>query len=61
MDSVLLHSGDTMDPDEVKAPKPPDHWVDPAPKKAKGDPNLDKVYNPGGWSSFSYRPLFASG
>ena len=53
MNSVLLHAGDTMDPDEIKFPKPPDDWVDPAPNTAKGGATFDKVYNPCGCSSFS--------
>ena len=58
---MLLHDGDTMNPDEVKVPKAPDDWVEPAPNTAKGEPTFDKVDNPGGWSSFSCRPLFAYG
>ena len=50
-----------MDPDEVKLPKPPYDWVDSDPKIAKGEPTFQKVYNPGGWGSFSYRPIFAYG
>ena len=58
MKSALLRVGDTMKPDEVKVPKAPYVWVEPPPKTAKGEPTFDKVYNPGGWSSFSYRPVF---
>ena len=36
MNSMLLHVGETMDPDEVKVPKPPNYWVEPAPNTAKG-------------------------
>ena len=61
MNSMLLHFGDTMDPDEVKAPKEPDDWVKPPPKTEKGEPTFDKVDNPGGWISFSYLPVFTSG
>ena len=50
-----------MDPDEVKFHKAPDDWVDPAPNTAKGYPTFDKLNNPGGWSGFSYCPLFVSG
>ena len=34
--SVFLHVGGTMDPYEVKVPKPPYGWVNPAPNTAKG-------------------------
>ena len=61
MNSVLLHAGDTMEPDEFKVPKPLDDWFDPAPNTAKGGATFDKVDNPGVWGSFSYRPVFASG
>ena len=60
MKSVLLHVGDTMEPDEVKVPKPLDYWVEPSPNTTKGVPTFNKVHNPGIWSSFSYRPIFAS-
>ena len=53
MNSVFLHVGYTMHPDEVKVPKAPDDWVDPPKNTGKGEPNFDKVYNPGIWSSFS--------
>ena len=61
MKYVLLHVGDTMDPDEVKVPKPPDDWVGHDTNTAKGEPTLYKVENSGGWIRFSYRPVFASG
>ena len=61
MNSMFLHVGDTMHPDEVKVPKAPDDWVEPPTNTGKGELNFDKVYNPGIWSSFSYRPAFASG
>ena len=60
MTSVLLHFGYTMDPYEIKSPKAPDYWVDPPPNTSNGKPTLDKVEKPGGWISFSYRPVFAS-
>ena len=50
-----------MDPYEFKVPKPTDEWVDPATNTAKGGDTFGKVDNPGGWSSFSYRPAFVSG
>ena len=34
MNSVLLHIGYIMDPDEVKVLKPQDDWVDLAPNTA---------------------------
>ena len=58
---MFLHVGDTMDPDEVKVLKSPDNWVEPPTNTAKGEHTFDKVDNPGGWSSFSYRPVFTSG
>ena len=61
MKFVLLHVGETMDPDEVKVPKSPYDQVDPPPNTSKGGANFDKMDNPGGWSSFSYHPVFASG
>ena len=36
MTSRLLHSGENMDPDEVKVPKATDDWVDPDSNTAKG-------------------------
>ena len=36
MNSTFIHAGDTMDPDEVKVPKPPYYWVDPSPNTEKG-------------------------
>ena len=33
---MLLHAGDTMDPDEVKFPKATYDWVDPDSITAKG-------------------------
>ena len=61
MNYVLLHVGDTIDPDKVKFPKPLYDWVDPAPNTSKGGSTFNKVENPGGLSRFSYRPVFASG
>ena len=31
MKTLLLHVGDTMDPDEVKVSRTPNKWVDPVP------------------------------
>ena len=61
MNSMLLNVGYTMYPDEVTVPKPPNDWVDPSPNITKGGPIINKVDNPGIWSSFYYRPVFASG
>ena len=61
VNSMLLHVGDTMDPDEVKIPKAPYDWVEPAPNTSKGDPNFEKVDNTVIWSSSSHHPVFASG
>ena len=47
VNSGLLQVGDTMDPDEVKVPKARDDWVDSDTNIAKGEPNFEKVYNPG--------------
>ena len=58
MKYVLLHIGDTMDPYDVKFLKEPHDWVDPAPNTAKEEPTFDKVDRPGGWSSFSFFPVF---
>ena len=49
-----------MYPYEVKVPKPPYDWFDPAPNTSKGGHTFDKVYNPGTWSSFYYLPEFLS-
>ena len=43
MNSVLLHAGDTMDPDDVKVRKSPDYWVDPDTITEKGEPTFVKV------------------
>ena len=40
MNFVLLNFGKNMDPYEVKVPKAPYDWVDPAPNTSKGEPNL---------------------
>ena len=58
VNSMLLHVGDTMDPDELKLPKTSDGWVNPDTKTVKGEPAFDKLDNPGGFSSFSYLPVF---
>ena len=42
MNFVLLHTGDTMDPDEVKVPKLVDGWVEPAPNTSKWGDNFEK-------------------
>ena len=39
----LLNVGFTMDPDEVKVPKAPYDWVDPATNTTKWEPTFDKV------------------
>ena len=57
---MLIHFGYTMYPYEVKVPKPPYDWFDPAPNTSKGGHTFDKVYNPGTWSSFYYLPEFLS-
>ena len=61
MNYMLLHSGYTMDPDEVNVPKVPYDWVEPSPNTSKREPNFDKVDNPGRWIILSYYPVFASG
>ena len=53
MKSTLLHVGDTMDPDEVNAPKSPDGLVGTAPNIERGGGAFDKVDNSWGWISFS--------
>ena len=58
MNSVLLHAGDTMDPDDVKVRKSPDYWVDPDTITEKGEPTFVKVDKPGGCSSLSCLPIF---
>ena len=50
-----------MDPDDIKFPKPSDDWFGTDPDTSKGDPTFYKVDNPGGWSIFSYCPVFESG
>ena len=57
---MLIHVSDTMESDELKIPKAPYDWVDPAPNTSKWEPNFDKVDNPGRWSSLSHLPVFAS-
>ena len=61
MNYMLIHVGNTMDPDGVKVAKSPDEWVHPPPKTEKGGATVDQVENPGRWSSFSYCPIFVSG
>ena len=60
MNSLLLHVGYNMYPDEVKPPKSPDDWVDSSPNTSKGGYTFEKVENPGGSRSFNYCPVFAS-
>ena len=55
---MLLHVGDTMDPDEFNIPKVPYYWVGPATNTPR-EPNFDLVDNPGRWSSLSHQPIFA--
>ena len=43
MNSVSLHDGDTMGPDEVKVPKSPDEWAKLPPNTSKGDPTFYQV------------------
>ena len=58
---MLLHGGDTMDPDDVKVPKSQDEWIELPTNTAKGYPTFEKLDNPDGCSSFSFHPVFASG
>ena len=60
MNYMLLHVGDTMDPDEFNIPKVPYYWVGPATNTPKREPNFYLVDNPGRWSSLSHHPLFSS-
>ena len=46
MNSMLLHVGDTMDPNKVKVPKTPYYWVDPPPNTSKRGDTFEKVDNP---------------
>ena len=61
MNYMLIHVWDTIDPDEVKAPKTTYEWVNPDNDTAKGEPTFDKVDTPGRWSNFYYHPVFSSG
>ena len=61
MNSVLLHGGDNMVPDEVKVPKAPDDWVYPPPNIENGEPNCDKVDDPWVWITLYYLPVLSSG
>ena len=38
--------------------KPPNDWVDPAPKTERGEPPFSSVDNPGKWSSFNFTPKY---
>ena len=42
MKYVLLHIGETMEPDEVKVPKAPHELVDPSPNTENGEPTFEK-------------------
>ena len=53
MNSVLLHAGETIYPDEFKVPKVPYNWVEPSTNTEKRWPTFDKMENQGGWSIFS--------
>ena len=53
MNSLLLHVGDTMDPDEVNLSKSPDDWVEHSPNTAEVKPPFEKLDNPGLWSRLS--------
>ena len=49
-----------MEPDKVKVHKASYELVDPDVNTAKGGTTFDKLDNPGGLSSFYYRPIFLS-
>jgi hypothetical protein len=42
------------------APSPPKNW-NPTVNLSKGRPPFDEVDNPGGWNSFTFRPIFEKG
>ena len=43
---VLLHAGETKEPDEVKAPKAPDDWVEPDSNTSKRGHTFEKIVQP---------------
>ena len=47
-------------PSGWSAPSAPKDW-DPTVNLAKGEPHFDEVDNPGGWISFTFRPIFEKG
>eukprot|EP00957_Ditylum_brightwellii_P087521 6662793-Ditylum_brightwellii.AAC.1 len=55
---VLLKVGDTVDSDCVRTPSVPHNLMDPASNKKWSEPDFDEVNNPGGWSSYSFKPMF---
>eukprot|EP00957_Ditylum_brightwellii_P167391 12743811-Ditylum_brightwellii.AAC.1 len=54
---VLLKVGNTVNPDHVKTLTVPADWSDPVVNKKWIEPNFDKADNPGGWSSYSFKPI----
>ena len=39
-------------------PQVPPNWRPPSPNIEWGEPSFDKVDNPGGWSNYTYQPVF---
>ena len=56
---VILSSGtEKFNPEQLKIHCVPDDWEDPPAKTEKKEPEFKEIDNPGGWSSFSFRPVY---
>ena len=56
---VLLSSGtEKFNPEKLKIHCVPDDCEDPLANIEKKEPEFKEIDNPGGWSSFSFRPVY---
>ena len=58
---VVLSLGEMEAIHNVKIPRSPNDWSHPPAKTEKGEPQFELIDNPGGWSSFTFRPEFDKG
>jgi hypothetical protein len=57
MKNDISHSRLYQAPPGWSAPSAPDDW-NPTVKRNKGEPLFEDVDNPGGWSNYTFRPMF---
>ena len=53
---VVLSQGEMEAIHNVKIPGSPEDWRPLPDKTEKGEPQFELIDNPGGWSSFTFRP-----